>query len=120
VGRALGLGSAAAVLTALAITLAGGVFVVTAGLIAIAAMGGWAVAAAVRFGGAGTLTASRRVGLAVALAVAGVLLGQVGLWLYAEYQGGVLGPLELLGEVYGPLVALELAAAPAVAWWAAR
>jgi hypothetical protein len=114
------LGSAAAVLTALAITVAGGVFVVTAGLIAIAAVGGWAVAATVRLGGTGALTASRRVGLAMALALAGVALGQVGLWLYAEYQGGALGPIELLAEVYGPLVPLELAAAAAVAWWIAR
>ncbi|HSK51805.1 MAG TPA: hypothetical protein VLA44_03560 [Clostridia bacterium] len=120
VGRAFALGSAAAVLSALALTVAGGVFVVTAGLIAIAAVSGWAVSAAVRFGGAGALTASRRVGLAVALALAGVALGQGGLWLYAEYQGGALGPIELLAEVYGPLVPLELAAAAAVAWWSAR
>jgi hypothetical protein len=56
----------------------------------------------------------------MALALAGVALGQVGLWLYAEYQGGALGPIELLAEVYGPLVPLELAAAAAVAWWIAR
>jgi hypothetical protein len=78
------------------------------------------VAKALRAGGGAELPGGRRIGTAVALAIAGVLLGQLGLWAYARYQGGVLGPLELLAEVYGPLVLLELAAAAAVAWWTAR
>jgi hypothetical protein len=113
-----GLAVLAALGVALAITVAGA-FEITAGLIAIAAIGGWAVAKALGTGGP-VLPAGRRIGTAVALAVAGVLLGQLGLWAYARYEGGVLGPLELLAEVYGPLVLLELVAAAAIAWWTAR
>ena len=38
----------------------------------------------------------------------------------AGREGGVLGPLDYLGEVFGPLVLVEFAAAGVVAWLAAR
>jgi hypothetical protein len=56
----------------------------------------------------------------VALAVAAVVLGQAGLWLYARAEGGVLAPLDYLWEVYGVLVPLEVLAAGLVAWISAR
>jgi hypothetical protein len=73
-----------------------------------------------RVGGGETLRTGRLVRLAVGLALGAVVLGQVGLWLYARTEGGVLGPLEYLGETFGLLVPLELAAASIAAWLTAR
>jgi hypothetical protein len=103
-------GATAAVAGAAAIAVLGGVLTVTAGLAVVAAATGWAV---------GTLLPGRP-RAAVALAVAAVALGQAGLWAFALSQGGVLGPLELLWQVYGGLVPLEFAAAAFLAWVAAR
>ena len=114
--RALLLASLATLVLGAAITAAG-ILEITAGLIAVAAIGGWAVAWALRPGG---LSVRDRLGMAVALAVVGVVLGQVGLWIYGRIEGGVLGPLDFLAEVYGPLVVLEVAAAAVAAWWTAR
>jgi hypothetical protein len=54
------------------------------------------------------------------LALTGVALGQLGLWLLARQEGGVLSPLDYLAEVFGILVPLELAIAGLVAWWRSR
>ena len=56
----------------------------------------------------------------LALALGAVALGQLGLWQYGRTEGGVLGPLDYLGQVYGPLVLVEFAAAGVLAWLAAR
>jgi hypothetical protein len=120
VGRALAFGALAAIGVGAAIAVAGGVALVTAGLIALAGLGGWVVAIAVRAGGIGALTRQRRIAMAVVLAALGVLVGQVGLWLFARYEGGVLGPVDYLAETFGLLVPIELAAAIGAAWLAAR
>ena len=118
--RGLLLGAGAALLLAIAITVAGEILLITAGLLAVAAIGGWAVALAVRTGAGATIGARRRVVASVVLALAGVLLGQLGLWAYADLQGGALDPLAYLAEVHGFLVPLELVAAAVAAWLAAR
>ena len=118
--RGFVLGAGAALLLALAITVAGEILLITAGLIAVAAIGGWLVALGVRTGAGGTLPPRRRVVAAVSLAVAGVILGQAGLWWYADLQGGALDPLAYLAEVHGFLVPLELVGAAVAAWLAAR
>jgi hypothetical protein len=119
-GRAVAFGALAAIGVAAAITVLGGVLLVTAGLIVVAAVGGWVVAAAVRAGTAPALRRPQRSWAAVILAVAGVAVGQLGLWLYARYEGGVLGPLDHLAQTYGILVPLELGVAAVAAWLAAR
>ena len=48
-----------------------------------------------------------RVAAAVTLAVGAVALGQLGLWQYARIEGGVLPPLDYLGEVFGSLVPVQ-------------
>ena len=57
--------------------------------------------AGLRFGAGAHLAARRRVVIAIALSVGAVLLGQLGLWLYARVEGGVLPLLDYLAEVYG-------------------
>lgn len=109
-GRSLAFGAIAALAGAATITVLGGVLTVTAGLVVIAAATGWAVGAVL----------PGRFRAAVALAVAAVALGQLGLWAYAQSEGGVLGPLDLLWQVYGGLVPLEFVAAAVLAWIGAR
>ncbi len=91
----------------------------TAGLLVVAAAIGWAVGTAVSLDGAPDTTARRRQ-LAVSLAVASVVLGQVGLWLLARLEGGTLGIIDYLGEVFGILVPAQALVAAAVAWWRSR
>ena len=68
----------------------------------------------------GTLSSPGRPAIAAVLAGLGVALGQVGLWLYARTEGGVLPLIDYLGQTFGALVPLELLVAVAVAWWRAR
>ena len=119
-GRGATFAALAVVAGAGLLVVLGGVMAVSAGLLVAAAAIGWAVAVALRVGAGATLAEGRRARLAVGLAGFAVVLGQTGLWLYARSEGGVLGPLDYLGETFGPLVPLELAAAAIVAWLAAR
>lgn len=101
---------------AVVITVAGGLLAITAGLLVIAGALGWAIAVLL----SGGIEAARRRWIAPALALVGVALGQVGLWLVARQEGGTLGLIGYLAEVFGPLVPLQLAIAAVVAWWQSR
>lgn len=118
--RGVVLGVLAALAGAALLTFLGGVLAVTSGLLVVAAASGWAIAAAIRVGAAGSVTRGRRVRAAVALATLAVVLGQLGLWIYARGEGGVLGPLDYLAEVFGFLVPVQLVVAWIVAWVTAR
>jgi hypothetical protein len=118
--RGLAWGATTAVLGAIAITVAGGLLTFTAGLLVIAAVIGWATAVAVASGGGPDLTPRTRMALATTLAVAGIALGQVGLWLLGREEGGVLSLGEYLAETFGILVPIELAIAGLTAWWRSR
>ena len=103
----------------LVITVAGGLLTMTAGLLVIAALLGWVVGALVGLGGSGSPDRQRRRVLAAGLAIGGVALGQVGLWLVARQEGGTLDLVAYLAEVFGALVPLEVALAAGFAWWRA-
>ena len=118
--RGLVLGAVAAIAGASVITFLGGVLAVSSGLVVATGAIGWTVAVAVRVGAGASLTRSRRVRLALGLTLGAVIAGQLGLWAYARWEGGVLGPIEYLAEVFGPLVPLELLVAWIVAWASAR
>ncbi len=118
--RGVVLAVVAGIVGAIAIVLLGGVAAVSAGLVVVAAATGWAVGAALRFGAGDLLATRRRVVLAVVVALAAVILAQIGLWQYALREGGVLPLVEYLGEVFGPLVPIQAAVAVVVAWFAAR
>jgi hypothetical protein len=119
-GRAIAFGALTGFILAAAITVLGGFLLITAGLIAVAGLGGWAIAVAMRAGGHDAVAPSRRRALAVGLAAVAVLAGQLGLWLFARYEGGVLSPLDYLAETFELLVPLEFLFATAAAWLAAR
>jgi hypothetical protein len=120
--RAIAFGLLVAIGGAVAIAALGGGLAISAGLLVVAALIGWLIAAAITAGGTGTSTLRRsnRVVAAVALAVLSVALGQLGLWLYARVEGGVLPLGPYLGETFGVLVPLEVAVAALVAWRSAR
>lgn len=120
VWRGVLLAAAAAVGGAIAITVLGGVLAISAGLLVAAAASGWAVGVGVRVGAGATLIANRRSRAALLLALGSVVLGQVGVWTFARMQGGVLGPIDYLGETFGLLVPLQLLGAAITAWFAAR
>jgi hypothetical protein len=118
--RGVAIGAVAAVVGAGAIVVLGGVLAISAGLVVVAGALGWAVAAGLAYGAGEHLSARRRVGAAVGASIVAVAVAQVGLWQYALTEGGVLGPIDYLLEVYGPLVPLEFGAAALLAWLAAR
>jgi hypothetical protein len=120
IARGVAVATAIAIAGAVAIVVVGGVLALTEVLLVVAGFTGGGVGIALRWGAGGHLTGRRRVALAVALALGAVALGQLGLWRYGLSEGGVLEPLDYLGQVYGPLVLVEFAAAGVVAWLAAR
>ena len=118
--RGIALGLLVAIVLAAAITVAGGILLVSAGLVVLAAAGGWAVALALKIGAGATIARRDRIWMAAGLALAGVALGQVGLWLFARTEGGVLPFVDYLSQTFGPLVPLQALAAAGVAAWSAR
>ena len=120
VGRGVALAAAVTIAGAAAIVLLGGVLALTEILLVVAGFTGGGVGITLRWGAGEHLAGRRRVAIALTLALVAVALGQLGLWQYGRIEGGVLGPLDYLGQVYGPLVLLEFAAAGVVAWLAAR
>lgn len=117
--RALLVGGFAAIAGALILTVLGGL-AFSAGLVAVAGVLGWAIAFGVRAGAGMSLSGSTRVVTAVLFALLSVLAGQLGIWLFALSEGGVLGPLDYLAETFGVLVPVQVAAAAVVAWFSAR
>ena len=118
--RALLYGGITAVIGAVVIVLLGGVLTLSGGLLAVAVVIGRTVGLGVVFGGGVEVGQPTRTWLAIGLALASVVLGQLGLWLYGRSEGGVLDPLDYLWQVFGPLVLFELVIAGFVAAWTAR
>lgn len=120
IARGVAVAGIVAIVGAVLIVLLGGVLTLTEGLLVVAGSTGGGVGIALRWGAGGELSRRRRVVVALALAISAVALGQLGLWQYARIEGGVLAPIDYLGEVFGPLVPLEFATAAVIAWLAAR
>ena len=118
--RGIAFGATAAILGAAIIVLLGGAMAVSAGLLVAASAIGYAVGVATVVGAGDTLSRPARPWIAAALAGLGALIGQVGLWLFARTEGGVLPLIDYLGQTFGLLVPLELVLAAGIAWWRAR
>ena len=98
-----------------------GSFDIGAGLLAVSAFIGWAVAVAVVWGGdPAPGRRRRRVSLAVALAAGSIVVGFVVLWAYSRTEGGVMDPVAYLDERFGPIALIDILVAGAVAWVRAR
>jgi hypothetical protein len=104
----IGLGGAT-----LMVVLAGQV-AVSSGLLVVAALMGRFIGLALRTA-RGRITPARARALALAIALVAIGLAQLGIWLYARSEGGVLGLTDYLGETFGVLVPLELAVGAVIA-----
>jgi hypothetical protein len=120
IARGVAVATVVAVVGAVAIVFLGGVRTLTEVLLIVAGFTGLGVGIALRWGAREHLAGRRRFAVALALALGAVALGQLGLWQYGRSEGGVLGLLDYLGQVYGPLVLVEFAAAGVIAWLAVR
>ena len=120
--RAIVIAFLAAIVGGLAIAIGGGILTITAGLLVVAAVLGWVVGAVFTMALGPTPPGGRAIrrSFAAVIAVLGVALGQVGLWLIAREEGGTLAIGDYLAEVFGLLVPAEFAIAAVVAWWRAR
>jgi hypothetical protein len=118
--RAALYGAAAALGGVLLTVLLGGLLAFSAGLLVVWAAAGTVVGWATRIGGGSAFGSPLRPAMAVALALTGVGLGQVGLWWYAGTEGGVLPLVDYLGQTFGVLVPAQALLAVGFAWWAAR
>jgi hypothetical protein len=98
-GIAVGLGGA------IVMTLLGGPLSITGGLVGAAGAIGFIV---------GMVMRPLRLG-AVVVALGSVVLGLVGIWLFAGIEGGVLGIVDYLADVQGFLVPIELIVAGVLA-----
>lgn len=105
---------------AIAITVLGGVVTLTTGLVILAAGIGWSTARALGIGAGATLAPTPRTVIAVVMALGCVSLGQLGLWIYAGVQGGVLPLVDYLDQAFGFVVPAQIAIAPLTAWISAR
>ena len=120
VARGVALAVVVAAVGAAAIVVLGAILTMTAGLVVVAAVVGWGVALALRFGVGSRLAGPRRAALAVVITLLAIVAAQLGLWQYAQLEGGVLGPLDYLWEVFGVLVPIEIVVAIGLAWVVAR
>lgn len=75
--------------------------------------------AAVPENGATAVPRRTVVRVAIGLAVAGLVAGFLGLWLFAVSEGGTLGPLQYLSETFGLLVPGVAFVTVVTAWWGA-
>lgn len=114
------IGGIVALFLAAVLVVLGAAFSFTAGLIVVAVFLGRLTALGVASGAAGGGSQAARLVLAVGLSLAGVALAQVGLWLWAGLEGGSLGLVDFLAEVYGALVPLQFLLAGGTAWLSAR
>jgi len=118
--RGVAFGAIVAIAGAGLIVLFGGAMAISAGLLVVAAAIGYGVALAIVAGAGDTLSKSARSWIAAVLAGLALLVGQLGLWLFARTEGGVLPLVDYLGETFGLLVPLELLLGAGVAWWRVR
>jgi hypothetical protein len=81
---------------------------------------GYLTGMALKVGAGRTLRPPARPILAAVVALIGVGLGAVGLWVYAGTEGGVLPLLDYLGQAFGAVIPLAALIAAVAAWWGGR
>lgn len=119
-GRAVSAGIAAGTGWILATVLLGGVLALSAGLLVVAGAAGRLIGLAIGWGAGPALAPRQRVSLVIAVVALAFVVGQLGLWAYAQAEGGVLAPLDYLGQTFGIVAPLQLVLAAVVGWWTAR
>jgi hypothetical protein len=122
--RSLAYGAAAAAAGGAVLFVLAGPLSVDTGLLAVGVAIGWVVGVAVRTGAArargSVRTPGWRAAAAVALAVGGSVAAWAGAWAWSHVQGGVLGPVDFVTQVYGLLLPVQLLFTAAAAWIGSR
>ncbi len=114
------IGGVVALFLAAVLVVLGSMFTFTAGLIVVAVFLGRLTAVGVNAGASDAGSAATRRALAVGISLAGIAVAQVGLWLWAGFEGGTLGLVGFLADVYQALVPLQFLLAAGTAWLSAR
>jgi hypothetical protein len=112
--RAIAIAVVVALAGAFATVMLAGQLAVSSGLLIMAVVIGRFVGLGLRTA-RGALTPGQARLIALVVAVGGMALAQVGIWIYARSEGGVLELVDYLGQTFGPLVPLEIALAAIVA-----
>ena len=97
-----------------------GPFSFTAGLVVVAIFAGRMIGLSAKAGGGTAVTSDRAVVVALLITLAWFVGAQIATWLFARSEGGVLSPVDYLGQVFGPVVPLVAIASVLAAWWSAR
>src|SRR5437870_1427073 len=108
--RAIALAVPPAFAGAAAFTALAGPLAVDAGLVIVCGAMGLAIGRAVWLGGGTVVSGGRRVGVAVLIFVLALVGAELATWQFALAEGGVLGPVDYLGQTFGGLVVLEFLA----------
>jgi hypothetical protein len=109
----------------LALVLVGGVLAVTSGLLFISGVTGAATGLLVADAAVGdgtrapALSRGDAVRVAMVVVLAGFVAATIGLWIVARAEGGALGPLDLMLQVYGALIPVGAVLGALTAWWGA-
>jgi hypothetical protein len=110
--RSVAYGAVAAAIGGAALFVLAGPMSVDTGLLVVGVAVGWVVGVAVRTGAARARVPSGPAGTravtAVSLAVVACVVAWAGAWAWSHVQGGVLGPIDFLAQVYGLLVPAQL------------
>jgi hypothetical protein len=112
--RAIVIAVVVALAGAFAMVMLAGQLAVSSGLLIMAVVIGRFVGLGLRTA-RGALSPGRARVIALLIAVGGMALAQLGIWVYARSEGGVLELVDYLGQTFGPLVPLEIALAAVVA-----
>ena len=118
--RALLYGVAASAGGAVVLAALAGPLSLGPGLLVVAAAAGRFVALAFMAGSGRSGGRTGRSVAAVMLAVVAVALGEIGTWLFARAEGGVLDLVDYLGQVHGVIAPAMAVLAAGTAWWSAR
>ncbi len=105
--RSIAYGGAAAIAGGVLLFVLAGPLSVDTGLLVATAAVGWIVGLAARAGATRARAVggpAARMGTAVTLAIAACVVAWIATWGWSHVQGGVLGPVDFLAQVYGLLV----------------
>jgi hypothetical protein len=118
--RGVGLALLAATVGAAILVFLGGPLSFSYGLIIVAYFIGRFAAVGLKVGAGDTISSTNRVTIAILVSLFAVALGQMGLWVFANSEGGRLSMVDYLATVYGALVPIEFIIATLAAWWGSR
>jgi hypothetical protein len=120
VGRAVGFAIPAVLIAAAVYVALAGPFAFSPGLVVAGIFTGRMIGRSARVGAGRSVPADTTVVIALLATLAWFAIAQVGTWLYARSEGGVLPILDYLLQAFGPVVPLVAIGAVLAAWWSAR